>query len=208
MEKKRNYVIGIAGPSASGKTYIASYLKKLYPEDILVIGFDNYCKDFHSLTDDFASLNYDEPASYEGDWLAKDVHELKENRAINMPQYDFSTHSRREETVEVKPKNIIIVEGILSFVYPSLLEEFDLKVYVDAPVDLRYERRLKRDQKERGRSPESIKKQWDTFVYPMESLYVNKTKGDANILLVNDKNDNLFKVAAPLVEIIERIRQK
>lgn len=201
---KNNFVILMAGPSAAGKTYIASHLKELFPNDILTMGFDNYCRDFFSSTGDFSAVNYDEPASYDGELLAKHINLLKHNKIAEIPLYDFKKHKRLLDTTRVAPKKIIIVEGILSFCYPSLLKEADFRVYVDAKRDIRFERRFIRDQKERGRSPESITNQWNKFVVPMEEKHIFPTKQLADIVIDNSVNNNSYEMATPLVDLIKK----
>ncbi len=203
MKDKNNFVIALTGPSGSGKTYFAKKIKELFPDDLLVMGFDNYCKDFSKITNDFASLNYDEPASYEGDYLAKDIEQLKQNHPIYMPLYDFVTHSRKEETQLVNPKKIILIEGLFPLNYPTLAKQIDYVIYLDAKKETRFSRRLYRDQLERGRSAESIKKQWDKFVHPMELIHVLPNKMHANLIIDNNVNNFEYRDLNKIVSLIK-----
>ncbi len=203
MKDKNNFVIAITGPSGSGKTYFAKKIKELFPTDLLVMGFDNYCKDFSKITHDFSLLNYDEPASYDGEQLAKDIEQLKRNHTIYMPLYDFVTHSRKNETQLVTPKKIILIEGLFPLNYSALARQIDYVVYIDALKETRFSRRLSRDQLERGRSPESIKNQWDKFVRPMELIHVLPNKIKANLIIDNNENNHQYHGLDQIVSIIK-----
>lgn len=205
MKKDSYYVIGLAGPSASGKTYVSSYISSLYPDDVLIISLDSYCHDFHGETDDFSKINYDEPKSYDGDLLAEHIKELKEGKTIDCPIYNFSTHAREKETKKISPKPIIIIEGILLYCYPSLNDVVDYKVFIDAEREKRYIRRLNRDQKERGRTPESVLKQWNEFVVPMEIMHILPSKKHADMVIDTSTNENTYINEQPLVDYIKKI---
>ncbi len=200
------YVIAICGPSCAGKTYLANYLKYLFKDKVTVIGFDNYCVDYSYLShEEIKNVNYDCPDAYDGKLLAEHVSFLKKNKPINRPVYEFSTHKRLEKTEVVYPTDAIIVEGIMTFQYPELLKQADLKVFIDADEHVRFNRRFDRDQKERGRSPEYIIYQFNHIVIPNQKLYIDPTKPMADILLDNSENNGPVPVINPLIKKIEEI---
>ncbi|RKQ95974.1 uridine kinase [Maricaulis maris] len=196
-------LIAIVGGSASGKTRLAYAIADAIP-GACVIKEDDYYLDA-TLLDDFdpASFNFDEPASKEHALLVKHLRALKAGAAVDIPQYDFATHSRKRETRRVEPAPAIIIEGLHAVATPDLAELFDLVIYVSATRPVRFERRLKRDVSERGRTPDSVRHQFDTIVEPMHTLHVEPQKPLADIIITNMGPPDFDCLAEP---VLDRLR--
>ena len=178
-------VIGIAGGSGSGKTTVAQeILQRVGPDRIAYIQHDSYYKDLTGLPPtQRAEVNFDHPNSLETELLIAHVEQLKRSQAIEVPIYDFSTHSRTEKTFKVNPRGVIIVEGILIFADATLRELFDVKLFVDTDADIRLIRRMQRDITERGRTAESVIKQYQSTVRPMHLEFVEPSKRYADVII-------------------------
>ncbi len=178
-------VIGIAGGSGSGKTTVANaILERVGAHRIAYLPHDAYYKDLGALPPPQRSqINFDHPNSLETELLDHHVRELRAGRPISLPVYDFTTHTRTEQTIRIEPKRVIIVEGILIFVEQSLRELFDIKIYVDTDPDIRFIRRLQRDITERGRSTSSVIHQYLTTVRPMHLEFVEPSKRYADVMI-------------------------
>jgi uridine kinase len=178
-------VIGIAGGTGSGKTTIADYiLKTVGPEKIAFLPHDAYYLELHHLSqEERARVNFDHPSSLETDLLIEHIHQLKAGNSIELPHYDFKTHTRTSETTLVEPQQILIVEGILLFAEPELRKLFDLKIYVDTDADIRFIRRLRRDIEERGRTTENVIEQYLDTVRPMHLEFVEPSKRYASVII-------------------------
>jgi uridine kinase len=191
MSIKRPLVVGIAGGTGSGKTTVAHKLAAAMPTGrCLTIEHDAYYRDQGHLDPaERARINYDHPASLESSLLAEHLHELREGRAVDIPIYDFATHTRREETRHVEPAPVIIVEGILVFVERAVRELLDIKIFVDTDSDIRLIRRIRRDLEQRGRSFQSVRDQYYATVRPMHIEHVEPSKRWAD-LIVPEGGDN------------------
>jgi uridine kinase len=178
-------VIGIAGGSGSGKTTVAQeILQRVGPDRIAYIQHDSYYKDLTGLPPaQRAVVNFDHPNSLETELLICHVETLKDGQAIEVPVYDFSTHSRTDRSFRVNPRRVIVVEGILIFADPDLRNLFDVKIFVDTDADIRLIRRLQRDITERGRTVESVIKQYQTTVRPMHLEFVEPSKRYADVII-------------------------
>ena len=181
-------IIGIAGGSGSGKSTFTNKLKALYGDRITVLYHDNYY------------LSYDDPAALETDLLVEHLKQLKEGKTIQCPTYDYSLHNRKEETIEIKPNRIILLEGILALQNEELRDMFDIKIFVEADADERILRRVVRDVKERGRDLEGIIKQYLTTVKPMHYLYVEPTKALADIVINSGQNEVAFDLVKTKID--------
>jgi len=180
-------VIGVAGGSGSGKSTIVSYLmESLKDEDVVIIHHDDYYKDqSHMTMEDRVKTNYDHPFSLENDLLRDDLQKLINCETIEKPVYDFTIHTRKEKKETTVPAKVIILEGILIFEDEGLRDLMDIKVYVETDPDLRFIRRLERDVNERGRSLDSVVKQYLSTVKPMHYRFVNPSKRHADIIIPN-----------------------
>jgi len=178
-------VIGIAGGSGSGKTTVAQeILQRVGPDRIAFLQHDSYYKDLSGLPPaQKAEVNFDHPHSLETDLLIQHIASLREGKPVEVPIYDFSTHSRTDRTYTVQPRSVILVEGILIFTEVALREMFDVKIFVDTDSDLRFIRRLERDITERSRTTESVIKQYQSTVRPMHMEFVEPSKRYADVII-------------------------
>jgi uridine kinase len=188
-------VIGIAGGSGSGKTTLLKNIIETFGPSITVLSHDNYYKRHDEMTyEERCCLNYDEPAALETDLMVKQLESLRNGQEILCPVYDFTVHNRSDETILIKPERVIIVEGILIFENKDLRDLMDIKIFVDADADIRICRRIKRDVNKRGRSLESVIKQYQETVKPMHEKYVEPSKKYADIV-VPEGGKNLVALA-------------
>jgi uridine kinase len=178
-------IIGIAGGSGSGKTTVANaILKAVGRENIAYLPHDAYYKDLSDLPPiQRKQINFDHPDSLDNDLLIRHIQLLKEHKPIEMPVYDFTTDSRTEQTIQIKPHRVIIVEGILIFADPKLRELFDVRLFVDTDADIRFIRRLERDITERGRTTENVINQYLKTVRPMHLEFVEPSKRYADVII-------------------------
>lgn len=184
-------VIGIAGGTGSGKTTLTQALAEKFSGRTTVIYQDNYYKRQDHLTfEERTRVNYDSPEAFDIDLMAAHIEDLKAMRPVQGPVYDFSIHNRTDETVDIQPESVILVEGILLLHEPRLCSLLDIKLFVDTDADVRILRRIKRDVLERGRSIESVEKQYLETVKPMHELYVETSKRNAD-LIIPDGGHNL-----------------
>ena len=178
-------VIGIAGGSGSGKTTVSQeILNRVGADKIAYLQHDSYYKDLTGLPSTLRTeVNFDHPNSLETELLIKHVEALRNLQAVEVPIYDFSTDSRTSQTFTVAPRGVIIVEGVLIFAEPELRKLFDVKLFVDADADVRFIRRLRRDITERGRTTESVIKQYEATVRPMHLEFVEPSKRYADVII-------------------------
>lgn len=177
--------IGVAGGTGSGKTTIAlKILERVGFDRVAYVPHDAYYRDASHLPPaERARLNYDHPDALDNDLLIAHLRQLQAGKAVEIPVYDFVTHTRRPETRHVEPQPVIMVEGILIFADKRLRDLMDVKIYVDTDADLRFIRRLKRDMEERGRSAESVINQYLTTVRPMHLEFVEPSKRYADVII-------------------------
>ncbi len=182
---KRGILIGIAGASGSGKTLVADTLyEKLGSDKVVILQEDSYYKDLSHLPfEERAKFNFDHPDAFDHDLLVEHLNLLLEGKSIKHPIYDFTTHSRKPETRRVGPHQIIILEGILILALPELRNLMDIKIYIDAPADIGFIRRLKRDIVERKRSVDSVINQYLETVRPMYLQFVEPSKRYADLII-------------------------
>lgn len=178
-------IIGVAGGSGSGKTTVAQeLLRRVGADRIAYLQHDSYYKDLRMLPSTHHSeINFDHPNALETELLIEHIITLREFRPVQVPIYDFSTDTRKEETFTVEPRNVILVEGILLYAEPELRKLFDVKLFVDADADIRFIRRLHRDLTERGRSTESVIEQYYATVRPMHLEFVEPSKRYADVII-------------------------
>lgn len=177
-------IVAIAGGSASGKSTIVKIIAETYKDDIIVVGHDNYYKAHDDIDfDERKLLNYDHPKAFDTDLFCEDLKKLRRGEEIDMPVYDYTIHTRSKDTIKVKAKKIILIEGILVLYEKKIRELTDTKVFVDADSDIRLKRRILRDTVERGRSIESCLTQYIEQVKPMHEKYVEPSKKYADIII-------------------------
>ena len=178
-------VIGIAGGTGSGKTSVAqAIVNKLGTDNVAFITQDSYYKSNDRLSmEERERINYDHPDSFDNELLVEHIHRLRNRLSVEVPIYDFSRHTRTEQTVRVDSKSVIIVEGILIFADEALRSTMDIKVFVDTDADVRVLRRLARDIKERGRTVESVFAQYLQTVKPMHDAFIEPSKRYADLII-------------------------
>lgn len=178
-------IIGVAGGSGSGKTTVVNYLcKHFQPHNILRLEHDSYYRDLkHMPFEERIKQNFDHPASLETELLIRHIKALCEGYPVEVPVYDFSQHIRSDKTIKVTPSKVILIDGILIFSEPQLLDLMDVKIFVDTDDDIRLLRRLKRDISERGRSVDSVLTQYEQFVRPMHLEFVEPSKRYADVII-------------------------
>lgn len=178
-------LIGIAGGTGSGKTTLADKLVDSFGNDeVSILRHDNYYKRHDEMCyEERSKLNYDHPDAFDTELLCEHIHTLKTGKAVQMPVYDYSIHNRSDETIQVNPAPVIVLEGILIFAEQRLCELMDIKVFVDTDADVRILRRIVRDVNKRGRSLDSVIDQYLTTVKPMHDQFVEPSKRRADIII-------------------------
>jgi uridine kinase len=178
-------IIGISGGTGSGKTTVANrILEAVSASEVVFIQQDSYYRNLKDLPLDFRQVaNFDHPDALDNDLLVQHIRKLKAGEPIELPIYDFKAQTRLSETRRVESQPIVIVEGILIFADPRLLEQMDIKVFVDTPDDIRFIRRLRRDIAERGRTVDSVIEQYLVNVRPMHMQFVEPSKRYADVII-------------------------
>jgi uridine kinase len=199
-------IIGICGGTGSGKTTVANrILESVSADEVVFIQQDLYYRDLKDMPLDYRNAaNFDHPDALDNDLLVNHLKKLKLGEPVELPIYDFRTHSRLPATTRVEPKRIVIVEGILIFAEPRLLEQMDVKVFVDTPDDIRFIRRLGRDIAERGRTLDSVVEQYMATVRPMHMQFVEPSKRFAD-LIIPEGGHNLVSIDLISGTIRERL---
>ena len=195
-------VIGLAGGTGSGKTTVAEAIVRAAAGRVAILPQDAYYRAQPDLPYDARALtNYDEPSAFDTELLSDHIDALVGGGAVDRPVYDFAHHDRSADTVRIEPREVLVVEGILVLHEPVLRERMGLKVFVDAPPDERFIRRLERDVRERGRSAESVIAQYRRTVKPMHDLFVEPTKQHADLIVPEGgRNHVALAVLASFVE--------
>ena len=185
MAPGRSRVIGVGGGSGAGKGALVDALCR-HAGRVAVLDLDSYYLDRAGVAaPERARVNFDEPTAIDADLVLQHVAALAGGTPVAKPVYSFVTHTR-VGAVTVAPAPVVVVEGLFTLWWPSLRQLLDVAVYVDAPPDLRLARRLERDVRERGRDLESVLRQYTETVRPMHQLYVEPTRGYADVVIVND----------------------
>jgi uridine kinase len=199
-------IIGVAGGSGSGKTTVSQeILRRVGAERIAFIQHDSYYRDqSHLPMDQRARLNYDHPDILETGLLVSHLQQLQAGQPVDMPLYDFTTHTRRSETRRVEPKRVILVEGILIFAEPALRKVFDVRIWVETDADVRFIRRLRRDIAERGRTVESVIEQYQATVRPMHLEFAEPSKRYAD-LIIPQGGHNIVAMDMVVARILEML---
>ena len=178
-------IIGIGGGTGSGKTTVAKEVRKHFPEEsVVMLHHDSYYLDrSHLPVRERERINYDHPDSFDNDLLIAHMTDLRSGCQVEKPIYDFETHTRRSESITVRPARIVLLEGILVLAEPALRELMDIKLYVDTDADERFIRRLKRDMVERGRTADQVIDQYLSTVRPMHLQFVEPSKRYADVII-------------------------
>lgn len=185
MSKKKPIIIGVSGGSGSGKTSVSRAIFNNFPNhSIMMLEHDSYYKDQSHLSfEERLKTNYDHPFAFDTDLLIEHLEKLLNYETIEKPVYDYVAHTRSTETVIQKPKEVIILEGILILEDKRLRDLMDIKIYVDTDDDIRIIRRIKRDMVERGRTLDSIIDQYLSVVKPMYHQFIEPTKRYADVIV-------------------------
>jgi uridine kinase len=177
-------VIGIAGGTGSGKSTLSEKIMETFSGRAVLINQDDYYKDLLHLSEEERSKqNFDHPDSIDFQLLHRHLVQLKNDKPIEVPIYNFCHHARENKTRTIQPADIILVEGILLFAVPEIRELCDLKVFVETDDDIRLLRRIERDMKERARDFSSIRDQYMTTVKPMHDAFVEPSKRFADVII-------------------------
>ena len=205
----RRILIGIAGGSGSGKTLVArTIVRELGSDRVVIIDQDSYYRDLEAIPlQDREGRNFDHPDAFDNDLLKRHVGELLAGHPVEQPIYDYGAHRRLAETRHIGEHHVIVLEGILIFVDPELRALMDIKLFIDADPDVRFIRRLRRDLVERGRSVDSIIRQYEESVRPMHLQFVDPSKRHADVIIPEGGHN---KVAIDLVKtkIRELLRER
>jgi len=182
---KKPLVVGIAGGTGSGKSTVARAILESIPErNVAIIEQDCYYKDqSHLPSEERVNVNYDHPLAFDTGLLIEHVEKLISGQAIEKPQYDFTVHNRKKQSLRVEPRDIILLEGILILDSPKLRELMDIKIFVDTDADVRIIRRIVRDMRDRGRSLESVISQYINIVKPAHNEFCEPTKRYADLII-------------------------
>jgi len=178
-------IIGICGGTGSGKTTIArSIVEAVGAENVVLVEQDSYYRDLADMPlDERHQANFDHPDSLDSNLMVNHILRLKQGLAAEMPLYDFKTHTRTQNIEIIEPRPVVIVEGILIFSEPRVLDLLDVRVFVDTPDDIRLIRRLKRDHAERGRTYEHTMDQYVRTIRPMHWEFVEPSKRHADVII-------------------------
>jgi len=199
-------IIGICGGTGSGKTTVANrILETVSADEVVFIQQDLYYRNLKDMPLDYRNAaNFDHPDAIDNELLANHLKKLQAGEPVELPIYDFRTHTRLPATTRIEPKSIVIVEGILIFAEPRLLEQMDIKVFVDTPDDVRFIRRLQRDIAERGRTLDSVIEQYLAMVRPMHMQFVEPSKRFADVI-IPEGGHNLVSIDLISGKIRERL---
>ena len=198
-------VIGITGGSGSGKSTIVRKISEVCP-DFVFIAQDNYYKSASFINNsNITAFNFDHPDAFDMELLHRNLRDLKDGKGVDIPQYDFVHHCRKSETLHLEPAPLIIVEGLMVLHDPEIRKLLDLKIYVDTPDDIRFIRRLQRDIDERGRTVESVIKQYLEVVRPGHMSFIEPTKEYADLIVPEGGyNESALQVLISFIKDISR----
>ncbi len=205
VHEDRPVIIGICGGTGSGKTTLTrAIIDRMGCENVTIISHDSYYKDLSHLSmGERAQVNFDDPQALDSDLLRDHIQAIKNFQAVQVPVYDFTTHSRTADTQKVTPKKIVLIDGILIFAVSGIIDELDLKIYVDTDDDIRLIRRMKRDIEERGRTLQGVIDQYHKTVRPMHRQHVEPSKKWADIIVPSGKGIQ----EAALDTVVSRLKE-
>ena len=200
-----SFLLAVCGGSCSGKSTLATrVLRLLGPENATSLAFDSYYKDQASLTpEERVGVNYDHPDSLDVELFSHHLSLLAEGKPVDCPVYDFATHTRVPETRRIEPAPVVVVDGILILADDRLVPQFDMRIFRQCPEDVRLDRRVSRDMMSRGRTEESVRKQFAATVKPMHDRFVLPSAQHADVIFQHENIE--VEEAADLV--VERIQE-
>jgi len=211
VDKKSTIIIGISGASASGKSLLANTIvNELGSDQVVVISEDAYYKDHSNIPfEERAKINYDHPDSIDHELLYKHLNMLQQGKSVEVPIYNHSMHIREEETRRIGQHAIIVLEGILLFVESKLRELMDIRIFMDTALDICLMRRLKRDIKERGRSLDSVLKQYEDTVRPMYLQFIDPSKRYADLIVPRGGGNRIAidMIKAKMRELLKSLQE-
>jgi uridine kinase len=196
------FVIGVAGGSASGKSTVTEHILNMVGEDnVATLIQDSYYRDLSSLSpEQRRKVNFDHPDSFDWELMLRHVDDLVNGLPVEMPTYDYTHDTRKSETITLLPAPVVVIEGIFALLDAKLFKQMELRIFVDTADDIRFIRRLQRDIEERGRSIDSVIKQYLESVRPMHRQFIEPTKRNAHIIIPHGANK------AALEMIVARVR--
>lgn len=208
---KQRIIIGISGPSASGKSLLATTIvDELGSKEVKVLPEDSYYKDRSDITlEERAKINYDHPDAFDHELLISHLQDFMQGKSIQVPKYDFANHCRASETIEVSGHSILVIEGIMLFAEPALRELMDIKIFMDTSLDTCFIRRLRRDMTSRGRTLDSILDQYETTVKPMYIQFIEPAKRYADVIVPRGGENRIAidMIKAKMKELLANIKQ-
>lgn len=209
--KNNTIIIGISGASASGKSLLANTIvNELGSDQVVVISEDSYYKDHSNIPfEERAKINYDHPDSLDHELLLTHLIQLQQGKSVEVPIYNHSLHAREKETRTIGKHAIIVLEGILLFVEQDLRELMDIRIFMETALDTCLVRRLKRDIKERGRSLDSVLKQYEETVRPMYLQFIDPSKRYADLIVPRGGGNRIAidMIKAKMRELLESMQQ-
>jgi uridine kinase len=192
------FLIGVCGGSGSGKTVVVrSISETLGPDHVVVMHQDSYYRDHANLSfEERARINFDHPSAFDSELLLEHLKALLAGSAIQQPVYDFTTHTRSDEIIDIAPRQIILLDGILILHDPHIRELMDIRVFMECDADVRLIRRIRRDMAERARTLESILSQYEHHVRPMHDQFVDPSRKYSDVII---PHGGLNEVAVDMV---------
>lgn len=190
MASEAPYIVGICGPSGAGKTYLLQRLAQRFkPDQLSIISQDNYYREDSELEPDNEGLiNYDHPQAVDLARLTSDILALKEGKSVEISKYSYTPTDHIQPTLSFRPAPLLLVEGIFTLYYPPLYELLSLKIFIEAPEQVRLDRRIRRDQEERGYSLPHILKNYEKYVVPMYKEFIEPCKGKSDLIIPNHQD--------------------
>lgn len=208
--KNNTIIIGISGASASGKSLLANTIvNELGSDQVVVISEDSYYKDHSNIPfEERAKINYDHPHALDHELLYNHLLQLQQGKSVEVPIYNHSMHAREKETRTIGKHSIIVLEGILLFVEQNLRELMDIRIFMETALDTCLVRRLKRDIKERGRSLDSVLKQYEETVRPMYLQFIDPSKRYADLIVPRGGGNRIAidMIKAKMRELLESMQ--
>ena len=198
-------VLGVAGGSCSGKTTLTHFLKSFFGADSTILAQDSfYIDQSHKFDRDGGSVNFDHPSSIDFALMGECVKGLKKNLEVSIPIYDFATHKRSKEVQKIPPKKLVIIDGTLILSQELVRTHLDISFFIDAPEEIRFQRRLERDTKERGRTEQGVRDQFFNQVKPMHDEWVEPSKMNSTHTFPGTTN---FSTDSEIEAILEKIKK-